>query len=298
MMRMSLSLSSLTAVLLAATAVARAAQDDTDRTVAADPRGAVEVSDFAGRVEVSGWDQPKVSVHTFSSSDVIAVDVESNHGRTTIKVRLHGFFSGGDADLKIKIPSGSELDVTTVSADVISSGISGAQRLKTVSGHIRADVAADVEAKTVSGDVTLRGMGKRAEVHVSSISGSIRLEHGAGDLEATTVSGVLDVELDPARSVRARTTSGPMLIRGKLTKDADLDLQSVSGKIKLRAGMDDGLDYEVSTFSGSIRNCFNAQVERTSQYAPGQRLIGALGKGGARAWLKTMSGEIDLCDKP
>jgi DUF4097 and DUF4098 domain-containing protein YvlB len=300
-MRISRSLFILAVPLLAASAAAHASDvsdRDSDQTVAADPHGVVEVSNFGGRVEVSAWDQPQVSVHTFSSNDVTNVDVRTDHGRTTIKVRLHGFFSGGDADLKIKIPKSSELDVTTVSADVISIGVLGAQRLKTVSGRIRADIAGDVEAKTVSGDVTLRGAGKTEELHASSISGSIRLEHGAGDVEATTVSGVLDVELEPGRMIRARTTSGPMYIRGKLAKDADLDLQTVSGNIRLHAGAEGGLDYEASTFSGSIRNCFNAQTERTSQYGPGERLVGTLGKGGARAWLKTMSGGIDLCDRP
>jgi Toastrack DUF4097 len=297
-MRVSPSFSILVVTLVAASAAAHASDRDSDQTVSADPRGAVEVSNFGGRVEISGWDQPQVSVHTFSSDDVTSVDVHSDHGRTTIKVRLHGFFSGGDADLKIKIPRTSELEVTTVSADVISTGVLGAQRLKTVSGRIRAEVTADVEAKTVSGDVTLRGAGRSGELHASSISGSIRLEHGAGDVEATTVSGVLDVELDPGRTVRARTTSGPMYIRGKLAKDADLDLQTVSGNIRLHAGVDGGLEYEASTFSGSIHNCFNAQAERTSQYGPGERLVGTLGKGGGRAWLKTMSGGIDLCDRP
>lgn len=292
------SFSILAVALLGVSAAGHASDHDSDQTVAADPQGVVEVSDFGGRVEVSGWDQPQVSVHTSSSEDVTNVEVHSHHGRTTIKVRLHGFFSGGDADLKINIPRASELDVTTVSADVISNGVLGAQRLKTVSGRIRADISADVEAKTVSGDVTLRGVGKPEALHASSISGSIRLEHGAGDVEATTVSGVLDVELEPGRLIRARTTSGPMYIRGKLAKDAALDLQTVSGNIRLHAGVEGGLDYEVSTFSGSIRNCFNAHAERTNQYGPGQRLVGTLGNGGAHAWLKTMSGGIDLCDRP
>lgn len=291
------SLCTVAVALLAASACLHASDRGSDQTIAADPRGVVEVSNFAGRVEVSGWDQPRVSVHTSSSGDVTGVDVRSDRGRVTIKVRLHGFFAGGDADLNIKIPRASELDVTTVSADVISTGVLGTQRLKTVSGGIRADVSAEAEAKTVSGDVSLRGAGKPADLHVSSISGSIRLERGAGDLEATTVSGTLDAELDPGRSVRARTTSGSLYIQGKLAKDADLDLQTVSGSIRLRARADGGLDYEASTFSGSIRNCFNAQAER-SQYGPGESLVGTLGKGGARAWLKTMSGEIDLCDRP
>jgi DUF4097 and DUF4098 domain-containing protein YvlB len=297
-MRMPILLATVVAALAAGTAV-RASDHNTDQQVNADPRGIVEVSNFSGRIDVSGWDQPQVSVHASMSSDVNNVDVRSDHGRTTVTVRMHGMsFGGGEADLNIKIPKGSELDVTSVSADINSKGIVGAQRLKTVSGSIRADISqSDVEAKTVSGSVALHGDGKPASLHVTSISGGIRVEHGAGDLEATTVSGDLDVQLDPGRSVRVRTTSGRMNIQGKLSKDADVDAQTVSGDVKLHAAPEGGYDYELSTFSGDIRNCFNLEPEKTSRYAPGERLSGSRGSGGAHVRVKTMSGLIDMCDK-
>jgi DUF4097 and DUF4098 domain-containing protein YvlB len=190
------------------------------------------------------------------------------------------------------------LDVTGVSADVVTSGVMGTQRLKTVSGWIEADISrADVEAKTVSGDVTLHSDGKPGELRVSSISGSIKLDHGAGDIEAVTVSGDLTAHVDPARSLRARTTSGTMVIKGKLAKDADVDLQTVSGDVRLRAEYEGGYEYEASTFSGDIRNCYNQAAEKTSQYGPGERLTGTRGNGSGHVRVKTMSGEIDLCDK-
>jgi DUF4097 and DUF4098 domain-containing protein YvlB len=171
--------------------------------------------------------------------------------------------------------------------------------LKSVSGSIRAEIAqADVDAKTVSGDITLRGAGKPVELHVTTISGSIRLDHGAGDVEATSTSGDLNVQLDPGRSVRVRTISGRMIIQGKLAKDGDLDGQTVSGDVKLHMGPEDGYEYEVTTFSGSIRNCFNVEAERSSRYGPGARLSGSRGSGHAHVRLKTMSGDVDLCDKP
>ena len=294
--------SAVVAVLLAASAPLHAGDGVFDRQVAADPRGIVEVSNTSGKIEVSGWDQPQVSVHADVSSSE-NIDVRNDHGRTTITVRRTGggwgFGFDGSVDLRIKIPRASELDVTGVSADIGSTDVLGTQRLKTVSGSIRADIAqADVEAKTVSGEVTLRGNGRPAEMHITTISGNIRLDHGAGDLEATTTSGDLTAQLDPARSVRLHTISGDMSVRGRLTKDADVDGQTVSGEAKLYVGAENGYEYEVTTFSGSIHNCFNAQAEKTSRYSPGERLSGSLGNGAAHVRLKTMSGDIDLCDKP
>lgn len=292
----------LVMALLAAAPV-DAAERTSDQVVAADPRGIVEVSNVSGRIEVSGWDEPQVSVHAGLSGPATKVDVTSDHGRTTITVHSVGFqgfgFGGGGADLQIRIPRGSELDASGVSVDVISDGVLGIQRLKTVSGSIKADIAqADVEAKTVSGDVVLHGHGKPGELHITTISGSVRLDHGAGDIEVTTTSGDLYVQLDPGRSVRAHTISGEMVIQGKLAKDADVDGQTVSGDVQLHMSAEEGYQYEVSSFSGDIRNCFNAEPQRTSRYGPGERLSGTREPGRARVRLKTMSGDVDLCDKP
>ena len=298
-MRMLTSSSAGLALLLVLAAPAQADERRIDQQLAADPHGIVEISNFAGRVEVSGWDQPQVSVNANVPNGADNFEFRSDHGRTTITVRFSSFpRTHGGADLRVKVPRGSEVDVTAVSADVISTGVTGAQRLKSVSGSIRADIAqADVEAKTVSGDVTLRGDGKPAELHLTTISGTIRLEHGAGDVEASTTSGEIDMQLDPGRSVRMRTISGDVAFRGSLAKDADLDTQTVSGEVRLRARAEAGYEYEVTAFSGDIHNCFNVEPERTNHYGPGKRLSGSLGKGNARVRIKTMSGGVDLCDR-
>jgi DUF4097 and DUF4098 domain-containing protein YvlB len=286
------------AVLLAGSALAHADERHIEQQLAADPHGVVEISDIAGTVDVEGWDQPQVAIN----GDVPGgndVDVKSEHGRITITVRFPSMsFNTRGVDLRVKVPRTGEVDVTTVSADINSRGITGQQRLKAVSGSVRADIAqSDVEVKTVSGDVTLRGDGKSAGLHLASISGTIRLEHTSGDVEASTTSGGINLALDSGRSVRMRTVSGSVSFRGKLTKDADFDAQTVSGPVKMRADSDNGYEYDVTTFSGDIGNCFNAKAEKTSRYGPGERLSGSLGNGSGHVRLKTMSGDIELCDK-
>lgn len=289
------------AILLMASVTAHADERRIDQQLAADPHGIVEISNFSGRVEVTGWDQPQVSVLAHLPSGADNLDFRSDHGRTTITVKFPNFSFGGEGvDLKVKVPRGSEVDVTAVSADVTSSGVTGAQRLKSVSGSIRADIAqADVEAKTVSGDVTLHGGGKPAEIHATTISGTIRIDRGAGDVEASTTSGEINMQLEPGRSLRMRTISGDVVFRGSLAKDADVDTQTVSGDVKMNAKPETGYEYEVTTFSGDIDNCFNVKAERTNHYGPGERLSGSLGgTNGGHVRIKTMSGDISLCDKP
>jgi hypothetical protein len=70
----------------------------------------------------------------------------------------------------------------------------------------------------------------------------------------------------------------------------------VSGDIKLRATTEDGFEYEAQSLSGDISDCFNVAAERTSQYGPGHKLSGTRGAGSAHVRLKSMSGDLQLCD--
>jgi DUF4097 and DUF4098 domain-containing protein YvlB len=287
------------AALLAGSSLAHASEDRIDQKLEADPHGVVEISNISGTVDVSGWDQPEVSVNGEIPSGVNGVEVKNNRGHISITVRFPSFsFRGRGMDLIIRVPRTSEVDVTTVSADINSRGITGIQRLKAVSGSIRADISqSDVEAKSVSGDVSLRGDGKSLGLHVGTISGTIHVERASGDVEASTTSGEISMALDTGRSIRMHTVSGDVTFRGKLAKDADVDAQTVSGELKLHADSESGYEYDVTTFNGDIGNCFNAKSEKSSHYGPGERLSGSVGNGSAHVRLKTMNGDIDLCDK-
>jgi hypothetical protein len=276
--------------------VATAGATSFDQTVAAQPKGVVDVNNVAGEIEVTGWDRSEVSVHADLSGNVDKVDVHNEGGRTIVKVVLPSVMHG-EAKLHLKIPAGSELDVSAVSADVKSQGVLGTQRLTTVSGDVSAELAgSDAELKTVSGDVKLKGHGQEARLRVTTVSGDVHVEHAAGDLEASTVSGTLVTGLDAGHSVRAHTTSGDLRIEGKLSHGAEIEANTVNGDVVVRTAIDGGFGYEASSFSGDIEDCFGAKAERTSQYGPGKSLQGTRGEGGGHVRLKTMSGDVTLCD--
>jgi DUF4097 and DUF4098 domain-containing protein YvlB len=240
-----------------------------------------------------------VSVKAELGAEVDRVEVTSSGDHTVVRViQRHSGWGHGETHLRVQVPKDGELDVSTVSANVTSSGVLGAQRLKTVSGDIAAEIGpSDIEAKSVSGSLRLRGKGQPARLHISTVSGDLELKHAAGDLEATTVSGEIAASLESARSVRLRSTSGDITFEGHLLRGADFDGQSVNGDLKVRAAAEDGFQYEVQSLTGDISNCFNAKAERTGEYGPGQKLNGTRGSGGGHVRLKTMSGEIDLCDR-
>lgn len=294
----------LSLLCVCAMGLAHAEESNFEKKLAADPHGVVEISNVAGTIQVSAWDNPEVEVRADVGAGVDRIDVTNSGGRTSIKVIVPNHtFRSASTDLRVRVPRQSELDISGVSADVTTSDVEGALQLKTVSGNVKADIfQKSTEIKTVSGDVVLRGRAKGAGtgIHVTTISGNIRIDRTGGDLEATSVSGDMTIRLDPSRNVRVRTTSGDLGFEGKLVKGARLDAETVSGDVTVRAATEGALDYEVNTFSGDIRNCMGREAERVSKYGPGRRLNGSNGPSGAdeaRIRLKTMSGDVELCDK-
>jgi DUF4097 and DUF4098 domain-containing protein YvlB len=278
---------------------AAASSDDVDRKVAAEPRGEVVISNVSGTIDVRGWDRNEVHVTGQLGGGVERIDVETIGGRTMVKVVLpRGSSHDGDADIEVTVPRGSSVEVSAVSADVSSRGVLGTQRLKSVSGEITADIAGDEsEVRSVSGDVTVRGSGKPISLRVSSVSGSLDLTNAAGKLDVVTVSGDARVQMGDTNEVRGRTTSGNLEVSGKLSRDGRVDVEGVSGDIVLRLSAPGGLSAEIESFSGDIEGCLAGNVERVSKYGPGKRLNIRTVETGARVRAKTLSGDIDICDR-
>lgn len=276
-----------------------AGSNSVDRKVAADANGEVTISNVAGAIDVRGWDRNEVQVTGHLGHDVERVDVETNGGRTVVKVVLpRGNNHDGDADISVSVPRNSTVEVSAVSADVSSRGVLGTQRLKSVSGEVTADIVGDEsEVRSVSGDVTVRGSGKPLRLRVSSVSGNLDLTNAAGSLDVVTVSGDARVQMGETSDVRGRTTSGTLEVRGTLTRDGRVDVEGVSGDILLRLSAPGGLSTEIESFSGDIEGCLADKVERVNKYGPGVRLNIRTVEAGARVRAKTLSGDIDICDR-
>jgi DUF4097 and DUF4098 domain-containing protein YvlB len=185
-----------------------------------------------------------------------------------------------------------------VSADVRAQGVRGAQRLMSVSGNIATEAAIeDVECKTVSGDVDVTGTGQRGMLTVTTVSGDATVSRVAGEFNGNTVSGNFKVSMGDTGRSRLRSTSGDLGMRGRLAADARLDFESISGDVRLDLeGAADG-EFDLSSFNGQIRSCFGPEPVRTSEYAPGRELRFREGTGNARVRIKTLNGDISLCNK-
>ena len=287
------------ALALALAPLAAWAGSAIDERKPADPAGQVEISNTAGSVTVTGWNRDEVEVTGELGDGTERLEFTSAGKLTRIKVILPSKSHGVDGtDLVVKVPAGSGLNVNTVSADVHVAGVSGTQRLQSVSGDIGTDaVREDVECKTVSGDVTVTGVGKPLLLNVTTVSGDARVSKVAGEVNGNTVSGNFNLELGETARSRLRSTSGDIGMSTRQARDARFDIESISGDLRLDLAGPADAEYEVTSFNGEIRNCMGPKPLRTSEYAPGRELRFREGEGSARVRLKTLNGDISVCRK-
>jgi DUF4097 and DUF4098 domain-containing protein YvlB len=279
------------------------AEQPVDRRAPADPQGEVEISSVAGQVSIAGWDRNEVQVTGTLGDGIERLDFVSDPKRTVVKVVMKKGSSGwdgdeGDAELSIHVPAGSRVTASTVSADLSVSGVEGELRLQTVSGELSGRIAAkDVEAKSVSGDVVLRGEGKPAVITVTTVSGDAQVRNAAGEIVANSVSGSLNLDLDQITRARGRTTSGDLSLSGALARDARVDAETISGEVDLDFRGTVNAEFEIESFSGEIDNCFGQKALSTDKYGPGSELHFRQGDGSARVRVQSLSGDIRVCGK-
>lgn len=288
----------MAAVLMVTTAVASAAQFA--QQVPVGPQDLVKVSNIAGSVTITTWDRPEVGVQGETDAGVERVDVRQVAGGVEIRVIVADRDTWKDvgARLQIQMPASAQLEVTTVSASLAASGVRGRSRLKSVSGNIRTDMpGADLDVKTVSGNMELTGSGAPGRVRASSVSGDMIMSRIAGEVDARSTSGNMDVAVEAAKDVRIHGVSGDIVARGTLLPGGNLEVDSLSGRVKVAAQVSGGFRYDVSSFSGTVSSCSGGQVVRREGRSSGGHMEGVQGEGQGNLRIKSHSGSVEFCDR-
>ncbi len=297
MSRMRFLVTTVLAVCMLASAPVDA--DEIDETIDADASGTVVISNVSGEIEVYGWNRNEVRVIGDIGEDVAELRFERDGNRVIVKVILpdrHRHSRDMDAELEIRIPRKSDVEINTVSADITVSDVEGSRRLQSVSGEIETDVFKDdVEAKSVSGDIVVVGHNEAALVTVRTVSGDAEIRDVRGEVEAQTVSGDVDLVLEDVKRLRMRSTSGDMSLRTSLRPDSRLDAETINGEVEIVLSGQINASFDIVTFNGDIDNCFGPEARRTSKYAPGRELRFTEGNSDGRVRIKTLNGGVTLC---
>jgi Putative adhesin len=198
----------------------------------------------SGRVLVTTADEPRTTVEVVpvgrrgqDAVDEIDVTMEERLGRYVVRVEQQKNFRwgpiqitwGGDFEVRISCPSGSDLDLDGGSTDVRADGELGEVAVRTASGDVRVQSAArELEVKTASGDVAVATAA--AQAAVVTVSGDVEVERADASLTARSVSGDLVVGRS-AGALGISTTSGDVDV--KAVVDGDVRVQTVSGDVRI-----------------------------------------------------------------
>ena len=291
----------LTMIFLLMFAGAAFAGEAINKTMDADPNGTVSVSNISGWVKVEGWQRDQVEITGELGSGVKELIFEQKRGgkETVIKVKVPRFGArNADAELMIRVPQNSSLEVSTVSADIGVKSVRGAQELQSVSGDVTTTAyGADIEVGSVSGDIEVSGDGTTGEADLGSVSGDIIATNLGGELSGGSVSGDIEVGQGLYRKARLESTSGKITFYAGLADGGSLSAESVNGSVDLKFSGTVDAEFEVETFNGKIKNCFGPKAERSSEYAPGWELRFTEGEGRGRVSVDTLNGSVRICNE-
>jgi len=239
----------------------------------------VVVRIVAGDVTVTAGEKSRVEVRRLSGADVY---VESRDGVLHVAQpdpdiapieRFLKMFTEGSrhrCTVAITAAPGAKISITTVSAEVVASGFGGG-----------------CNVKTVSGEVTLSRFGK--DVDVKTVSGDIQVKDVSGGLKLKTVSGEVGVVDGSCRWVDAKSVSGDVLLDLDLDPSGTYDVSTVSGDVAIRTISEPNLSVDAKSVSGRLTTDFGIEWN----VKPGKRhLSETIGSGGARLWVKTVSGDL------
>ena len=251
-------------------------------TIDLDDVRALRLRIVAGDVSVTATDGPaRLEVHAVEG---VPLKVDLVDGTLTVTYDdlswsglldwLTGKARGRRAvSLALAVPPECEVELGTVSADAVVSGITSPTSVRSVSGEITLDgIGGEISAKTVSADVEALAL--------------------AGDLRFDTVSGDLTVAGGQTGSLQAKTVSGDITLSLDLDTGGEVKVTSVSGDVVLRLNHDVGAKVRIDSVSGRLRSELDGL---SSDAGPGRkRLEGAVGDGAGGVRVKTVSGDVSL----
>ncbi|RJQ85947.1 MAG: hypothetical protein C4519_02750 [Desulfobacteraceae bacterium] len=251
-----------------------------ERTFVLDRDGKVYLEFRKGTIEVNTWGRNEVRIVTHKDA---SLDV--SHTKENIRISANR----PQAHYALFIPDMAHLRVETISGSVKAKEIGGAVDIRTTSGDIEVLAAKNgASCKTVSGDIQMGKVTGNADLKTTS--GKITAENINGSIKADTVSGNIQIEaFSHADEVEIESISGNIKLHGELSPGGIYKIDSHSGNIEIELPSGSNFELRTETFHGNIDCDFEL---RLSGKIDRKIIQGITGKGGARLSVSSFSGKI------
>jgi hypothetical protein len=229
------------------------------------------------------------SIHSYAADVEVALSPSGSVLASASGVRLRLIAGGGDrvevefggkrqlhdGKVRVELPRGSAVDAGTVSGSVTVIGVGGDARVRGMSGQVHIRGAAEVDVETVDGNV-----------EVAQASGAVRVH---------TVSGATAVDASQAAvKLEVETASGPVDFRGPCGAGCHMDIDSVSGEVRFSLDRASSLSARVVSTSGKVSDDLGLALRRKPDSPDGDFSEGALGSGEGLIECETFSGNVTL----
>jgi hypothetical protein len=182
--------------------------------------------------------------------------------------------------LRVELPRGSRLDVSSMSGDVTVQRV-GEVRVRTMSGDVKLAQVGKSEVQSISGDV-----------QIADASGPVRLHLVSGRASVSTVGAAPQVEFQSA--------SGSLEWGGVCGKDCHLSAETVSGELRLAVDPKSSFELSYTSHSGELRDEVNLAVKRAPRRKYGMSggwLSATYGKGEGVIEADAFSGNLVMKKK-
>lgn len=266
-----------------------------------DPRGRIEIENLKGRIQVRAWDRNEVRITGTLGEGVEKFVVDGDRADLEVRVEYPKHAGRwrddrtGPTELLLQVPLRASLDIESVSADIDVDGVAPEDLdVDTVSGDVVIAAAPDrANIDSVSGDLTLTLNSHEAKTE--SVSGDIVLKGRLdGEVHAETVSGdiTIDSRGERVRRLSTGTVSGDADVRVGLVDGGEIKSETVSGEIRLR--LPKGLSARVTgeTFSGDL-SAPGGRIH-TEEFGPGKTMEARYGNGAGEIRMESFSGDATI----
>lgn len=306
--------------VLAFTAMAK---QPVDESMAADPKGTVEIEHQAGAAKIIGWNKNEVSIKGELGEYTEEFKFERDGSSIIIHIKQKGSKRGwnnwgseqGD-DLVIHVPMKSRVNYTSINATLEVKGIHGGLnadvvngdmdvddligriRLESVNGDINArKLDGDVAIETVNGDITGKHSGKK-EIKLSTVNGDIEIASDSPEVNVETVNGDIELSLQKVIEVMMSTVNGSIEVEMDLQENGRVEASSVGGSIDLVFQKDVAARFDIEAHAGgSIKNKITDKKQNKAKYGPRRSLEFSTSNPTGTVEVSTVHGKVEVSTK-
>ncbi len=267
------------------------------------PGGRLEMENFNGSIELTGWDRDTVDIsgtkYASRKEYLDAMKIEIAAMPDSVRIRsvrptASGWRSNMGVKYVISVPRRTMLDrIVSSNGSIRVEQIESKVRLKTSNGSVRAArCQGDIEVITSNGSVELADFKGGATVHTSN--GSIKADGLRGFFDATTSNGSVDarvIEATAGRPVKVESSNGRVSLAFETPQIPDISASTSNSSITLKLPEGVNARLKASTSNSSITTDFEVAASGTISKS---RLEGSIGSGGPVVDLRSSNGSIRI----